>query len=135
MDPNETSFMNRLLRSFLNRNEIKQYLIKIFSPILNKLYEYTGISSDSKDDFLINLLEKKLYQKNKEAEGFVSKSKSKEIINPIKSDKAITFCKILLNDILESLRFMPRSVRYLLKIIEECLSNILKVLMHIIIDG
>jgi hypothetical protein len=113
-------FIHRLIKSFLNRTEVFQYLEQIFSPIFSKLYEYTALPNDRRVAVLENMLSRSLVinKDNEKTIGALVKSAERDIAEKLRAYEVMAFSEAFLIVIFESLMFMPQSVRYLLKTIE-----------------
>jgi hypothetical protein len=92
--------MSYIIRAYLCRTEVKQYVIQVFGPIPNKFYDFNALPLSVKNNLLRNLL-------------------NKEAVEPLKAYEVMIFSEALLNSIIESLVFIPSSVRYLLKTIKQ----------------
>jgi len=122
-------FISYIIKAYLSRTEIKQYMAGIFGPIFNKLYDFNGLSINIRNNLLKNLLSKEVDLSYNQVIDPLLKLPNKEVIEPLKAYELMAFSEALFKNIIESLAFIPCSIRYLLKTIEQCVIE--KVLIHI----
>lgn len=113
------SFVNHLVRSFLNRAESRSYVVKLFGYTLTKLHDFTALPSDIKRGLLTNLMADDVNFSRSQTIAPFLKPLNKETIEPMKAYEAMAFSEALLTNIVESLAFLPRSVRCLIKTVEQ----------------
>ena len=115
---NTSLFVNRLLKSFIGRTEIRQYVEQLFGGVYNKIYNFRAIPEEKK----IAAVKPEQKSQTENSKNFyidpVLPQEEGKTCKTMLVEELLGFCDEAIESITSQLRCMPMSMRYLLKIIE-----------------